>query len=682
MGRRARGKKQTGKSNGKISRTPPSSKKSEKSQDLSSTAATQPADNSSPDQGNNLLFWKRIGKIGALIGIIAAILTLGTIFDFYITIDNPNLSVECCKEGLNISPTLLFDRYLGFSFLDFLNLSVQLEAPKDLEDNPKFFIAFSPDRLPVHHHSSRVSISNREPLEFGKKYAILIKARSGPFNICTREENIYINSEKRFSDFTISADRKTIRVERGSSNNFLTIKINSSSGYDKLVSLEVKPETQGVDFLLNKSSGIPPFPSYIIINTTKDATIGNNTYMVYGVGNDTKFRVFEFNLDIIEKNNNPYELEINPSNPTLYPGSKKNLVLELRRYGDYQGVVKLSAVGVPNMFNVNFLPQSLQVSSSTPYPESLIILTANNSSEIGKYRMYVMGLDEKGFVASKAIDIEMKKGDFEIVLDPTEIEFISEENEKDVNVKIIPLNGYSGLIHLSSKYTPAYINVDINPREVKINSNDENSNFTAKMHIKQNINSNQKDKVILKADDENGLQHMAEINFDINKYNPAEFSTKLTFSSEGIQPVEGAMSDTMLDDDKYAKFIFSTREGSAVIAELDGTNSISNSSKLGLILDSKIFKVDSNPDSCWPQLTVKVFNRRSNSYDPIPKCSQICHTKSGNAFCPFPKNAKDYICDSGKIKVLYSIFDPDPRHPNVEFYLDYQSVCENNVTSS
>ena len=76
-------------------------------------------------------------------------------------------------------------------------------------------------------------------------------------------------------------NQRIVTSVAGNKNDYLTINVGSFRDYGKTVKLYVEPECKGVQFSLSKPEGIPPYSSFMSINTTANAEVGNHSFSIY-----------------------------------------------------------------------------------------------------------------------------------------------------------------------------------------------------------------------------------------------------------------------------------------------------------------------------------------------------------------------------------------------------------------
>ena len=88
---------------------------------------------------------------------------------------------------------------------------------------------------------------------------------------------------KEALDFTLASSTSMITVKQGEKAT-LTIDIQQVEGFQDVVTLTVSGLPNGATYTFNPSSGIPPFTSSLVVETSSSISVGNYSVTIHGSG--------------------------------------------------------------------------------------------------------------------------------------------------------------------------------------------------------------------------------------------------------------------------------------------------------------------------------------------------------------------------------------------------------------
>jgi hypothetical protein len=619
----------------------------------------------------NLITWRNIRNISLIsfASLVISAISILPMADFDISLNTQNVSIECCGVQQTINLSIDITPISGIKFIDFF---IYLEAPPNLGNNSEFEIIFLPKIASIKNTESRIQIKNKTLLSRGiKRIEIVAKGPSnGPFGLSLdmfeRKKDVYINVENcSVSDFNISLNRKIVESIAGNNNNYLIINVGSFKNYCKTVKLDVEPECRGVQFILNKTEGIPPYSSLMLINTTTNAEVGNRSFSIYGIGDDHKEHESLFYLNILE-NDVDFSMELNPRKLKICPGEDKKFDIEFNSKNVYDGLINLSFESNNKDLEVKFNPQTLRTTSNLSNPKVTAEIHANSSINDGIYNIYISGIDKEGLGTTCSLEVEISDNDFDIEAIPENLTLKPGE-EKEINITLEP-NCYNSSIELEAT-KPSFIEFDIDPKFLELSPQEKAYTF-AKLTVKPDSNDFGNHIIEIKAIDDQRITHdVKRINFYLMKFR--DYIPIVAHPLDSISPIGGNANDTLTHNEVFEQFELDTRKNSQIITEFAADTDYSNSKKLNLILDCILTKdVASSRLPCDPKLTVWILDKNLG-YKPLSGCNGLCSGKLENFRCSIPGDPETYIID-GKIRIRYDI--TDTTNSIADFYIDYQSV--------
>ncbi len=144
------------------------------------------------------------------------------------------------------------------------------------------------------------------------------------------------------------------------------------------------------------------------------------------------------------------DVDATPSSITVKQGESSTYQVKVTA-SDYSGNVQLSLSGLPSGAAYSFSPNS-----GTPPFSSILTVTTSASTPPGTYTLTIKAQGTGVQDTKKVKLIVTEKGDFDILLNPSSLS-LKQGESADVNIQIVPIEGYDKTVTLSLPTVPSGI---------------------------------------------------------------------------------------------------------------------------------------------------------------------------------------------------------------------------------
>ena len=189
-------------------------------------------------------------------------------------------------------------------------------------------------------------------------------------------------------DFSLSASPTSQPVDLGNSVSY-SISITGLGGFSGAVTLAASglPSATSGSFSVNPASG----SSTLKISTSVMAPTGTYTITITGTSGTLSHTT---SVTLLIRSN--YALSAAPASQTVGPGGSASYTVTITRYGGFEGLVNLSASGLPAGATAAFNPNPAGGSSS------VLTVTTATSTPAGTYTMTITGVAGSRMLTHKA----------------------------------------------------------------------------------------------------------------------------------------------------------------------------------------------------------------------------------------------------------------------------------------
>lgn len=255
-------------------------------------------------------------------------------------------------------------------------------------------------------------------------------------------------------DFSLDVSPSSITVTKGESAVY-SISVAPSGGFDSSVSLSVSGLPSDVDYEFTPDSGVPPFASSLIIETSVDTPTGTFELTITGAGGG---KSHSKHVTLIVEEQPDFTVDVEPGSLSLIQGESAEVTVEVTAIGGFGEEVELEVSDVPDGVSVTFSPES-----GVPDFTSNMTVEVSEEVEPGTYELQVVG-SGGGKSHSALLTLEvLPMPDFEVSLSPDSMELLPGQ-EAAVTVSVEPIGGFEEEVELSAVDLPEGFDVAFDPQ--------------------------------------------------------------------------------------------------------------------------------------------------------------------------------------------------------------------------
>ena len=203
-----------------------------------------------------------------------------------------------------------------------------------------------------------------------------------------------------------------------------------------------KYEVDVTDFVKNWFEGTYPNYGFMLIGDTQTGAVVLWAREASVADNRPRL-VITYKIPAID-------VDATPSSITVKQGESATYQVKVTA-SDYSGNVQLSLSGLPSGAAYSFSPNS-----GTPPFSSILTVTTSASTPPGTYMLTIKAQGTGVQDTKKVKLIVTEKGDFNILLNPSSLS-LKQGESADVNIQIVPIEGYDKTVTLSLSTVPSGI---------------------------------------------------------------------------------------------------------------------------------------------------------------------------------------------------------------------------------
>ncbi len=249
-------------------------------------------------------------------------------------------------------------------------------------------------------------------------------------------------------NFTLSSSPSSVTVVQGNSGA-ATITVTPQNGFGGAVSLSVSGAPNGVTASFNPSS--TGDTSSLTLTASATAMIGTSTITITGTGGGLT-RQTTVSLTVNPQGN--FTLSA-PASLVIFQGSPGTMTVSINSLNGFNGMVSLSASGLPGGVTASFNPGSTTGSSTLTF-------TSSSTATVGTFTVNITGTCANLSNATPVSLIVRAGPSFTLSASPASLS-IGRGAKGTTTVRITPSNGFAGRVTLSASRLPSRVSASFSP---------------------------------------------------------------------------------------------------------------------------------------------------------------------------------------------------------------------------
>jgi subtilase family serine protease len=249
--------------------------------------------------------------------------------------------------------------------------------------------------------------------------------------------------------FTLSASTTSLTFVQGAGGSS-TITVNALNGFNGNVKLVASGLPSGVKAAFGTNPATST--SALSFTSTGTAAIGMFTVTVAGTSGSLNSKV---TIRLTVNPGGDYTLSVSPSSLTVAQGAKVASDIAVNPLGGFNGIVSLSASGLPTGVTATFSPKSTKAAST-------LTLTASSKAALGTVTVTVIGTSGNlSHTTTVSLTVTLRPN-FTLSASPNSLSLAQGGNVTST-ITVTPQNGFNSSVSLSASGLPAGVTASFNP---------------------------------------------------------------------------------------------------------------------------------------------------------------------------------------------------------------------------
>ncbi len=387
--------------------------------------------------------------LGTIIFVLVAVAAIGTISFIFVAQDNYNTAVKKATElvgnkgkeqisAVQLEETKLQITNEGSGTSKIIGLVSADDSSGDLDLEP-----------------ISIGLPSSQKLDYAIPDSIVSGGGlgNGKMGLLTSLGNIFwVDSKplqnKPLPDFALVIAPDSLTVEQGKTGT-ASITTSPLNGFSNTVFLSASGLPQGTSYLINPSSGDPPYASTLTVQVGSSTPVGVYTITITGDDKNGKVNSATLTLQVNAASSQDFTLAVSSETVSVQQGSSATNSVTVSSINGYDKTVTLETSGFPSGVTYSYNPLSAK-----PQFMSTLTISSAPSTPAGTYTITVKGSDDAGKIHSDIFTLKVTaQPDFDLSVNPASLDIQSAGSGSSL-VSVTSLNGYSGQVSLSLSGLP------------------------------------------------------------------------------------------------------------------------------------------------------------------------------------------------------------------------------------